>query len=127
MLIGFHASCITFSAKDLCRSLMYAFKIQSIVSLIIHFLSFSESTDPAYLQNAQIHTHISLCLDVESPNLHFEPTPKIVLYDYCSGRGGDHPIKFLAGFTGMLQTHWGQTPVAPGGQVPLTKCEQKFE
>ena len=53
--------------------------------------------------------------------------PKIVLYDYCSGRGGDHPIKFLAGFTGMLQTHWGQTPVAPGGQVPLTKCEQKFE
>ena len=29
--------------------------------------------------------------------------PKIVLYDYCSGRGGDHPIKFLAGFTGMLQ------------------------
>ena len=29
--------------------------------------------------------------------------PSIVLYDYRTGRSGDHPIDFLNGFTGMLQ------------------------
>lgn len=29
--------------------------------------------------------------------------PSIVLYDYRTGRSGDHPIDFLKGFTGMLQ------------------------
>ena len=64
MLMGFHTSCTTFSAKDLCRSLMYVLKIQNIVSSTIHFPSFLKSTDPAYPQNIQIHTHIFLCRDV---------------------------------------------------------------
>ena len=56
--MGFHTSCTTFSAKDLCLSLMYVLKIQNIVSSTIHFPSFLKSTDPAYPQNIQIHTHI---------------------------------------------------------------------
>ena len=49
--MGFHTSCTTFSAKDLCRSLMYVLKIQNIVSSTIHFPSFLKSTVPASLQN----------------------------------------------------------------------------
>lgn len=30
--------------------------------------------------------------------------PAIILYDYQTGRGGENPEKFLAGFTGYLQT-----------------------
>ena len=37
---------------------------QNIANAIFLFPSFLKSTDPAYPQNIQIHTHIFLCRDV---------------------------------------------------------------
>ena len=47
--------------------------------------------------------------------------PKIVLYDYCSERGGDHTIKFLVSFTGMLQCD-GYSAYGRIEDVVLTSC-----
>ena len=54
--------------------------------------------------------------------------PPAVAYSYAPGRGGEHAVKLLAGFTGVLQVDGYAAykqlaaPTRPGGPVTLAYC-----
>ena len=54
--------------------------------------------------------------------------PPAVAYSYAPGRGGEHAVKLLAGFTGVLQVDGYSVykqlaaPSRPGGPVTLAYC-----
>jgi transposase len=56
------------------------------------------------------------------------PDPPAVAYTYAPGRGGEHAVKLLAGFSGVLQVDgyavYNQLarPTRPGGAVTLAFC-----